>query len=123
MSRSAGFSLLEVLIALAIFALALQGVVWVFTQQSAGLMRAQRLQFAVALAESVLDRLGKDIPLAYGERRGEDANGLRWRAQISPYQATPSSGTTRLYAVKLAILSEQEAVFELDAVRIGVAPP
>jgi type II secretion system protein I len=123
--RSAGFTLLEVLTAVAIVAMAAQAVVWVFAEQSAGMARAQRLQLATALAESTFDRLGRDLPLRNGIQSGEAGEGLRWQLRIAPYPSAEASTLTRLYAVELAVqdLRADRELFKLDAIRMGVVAP
>lgn len=66
--RAAGFTLLEVLIALVIFAMAAQAVVWVFAEQSAGIARAERMQQATALARNTLNAWGMICHCAMGSR-------------------------------------------------------
>ena len=57
-AASHGFTLLEVVVALLVLALAVLGAVGIVVIASATLGRADRLERAVALAESVLDSLG-----------------------------------------------------------------
>jgi general secretion pathway protein I len=126
--RDAGFTLLEVLIALAIFALSAQAVVWVFAEQSAGIARAERMQLATALARNMFDRLGRDLPLRDGVQTGDGGHGLRWQMRIAP---NPNAGSvqkeaqTRLYQIELAVTDDREdrRLLDLSAVRFGPVQP
>jgi type II secretion system protein I len=126
--RAAGFTLLEVLIALAIFAMAAQAVVWVFAEQSAGIARAERMQQATALARNTFDRLGHDLPLRDGQQGGDGGNDLHWQMRIAPYQGTvagPDTAPVRLYSIELAVLDrrDERRLLNLNAVRLGAVQP
>lgn len=125
--RAAGFTLLEVLIALVIFAMAAQAVVWVFAEQSAGIARAERMQQATALARNTFERLGHDLPLRDGQQGGDGGNGLRWQMRISPHQAAAPAQEVpvRLYAVELAVRDERadRSLLQLNAIRLGPVQP
>jgi len=126
--RDAGFTLLEVLIALAIFALSAQAVLWVFAEQSAGIARAERMQLATALARNMFDRLGRDLPLRDGTQDGDGGNGLRWRVHVGPYQGAapaPKEAPSRLYQVELAVTygRDERRLLDLSTVRLGPVQP
>jgi prepilin-type N-terminal cleavage/methylation domain-containing protein len=126
--RSAGFTLLEVLIAVAIFAMAAQAMVWVFAEQSAGIARAERMQQATALARNMFDRLGHDLPLRDGMQDGDGGNGLHWQLQIAPYQGTAAARDAtpvRLYSIELAVLDRRDArrLLNLNVIRLGPVQP
>lgn len=83
----AGFTLLEVLVALAIAvpALALlyrQGVASMAVTQTAA-----AYQEAISRAQSRLDAL-RDDSVVSGERNGDDGGGFSWRTRIAPIAAT-----------------------------------
>lgn len=123
--RDAGFTLLEVLIALVILAMGAQAVLWVFAEQSAAIARAERLQYAVALAENTFDRVGRDWPLQPGSRIGESAEGLQWQLRIAPSTLGRQAGPTRLYSVALTVhdRGQSAALLELSTLRIGAVQP
>lgn len=82
-----GFSLLEVVVALAILALSLGVILQSFsTSMRASQVNAQRLQ-AVTLAEYNLQRVGVDLPLQPGVFSGslESPQRLDWTLSISGY--------------------------------------
>lgn len=122
-----GFTLLEVLVALAILTLSL-GVLY----QSFGLgldttKRSVRELNASAVAESILDRLGKDLPLSIGEVSGEAPPDLQWRAVIAPYGSTdPGGGGVAAFTVALFITQEVGTgtrEWRIDTIRIGAGTP
>ena len=90
-SADRGFTLIEVLVALAIAALAL---VAIFEGASAGMQsveRAQRTVAATRLAQAHMAEVGAVVPLAEGETGGTDSAGYRWQLRIRPAAAGPAS--------------------------------
>ena len=78
----AGFTLLEVLVALVIFALAcgvLAQIIQTGLRQSAV---AESATAATSLARSQLGRVGTELPLLTGEIEGEAEDGMRWHTGI-----------------------------------------
>jgi general secretion pathway protein I len=85
LNRESGFTLVEVIAALAIAALALSSV---FDVASEGLHRtgeAEAMAEGGSLAQSLLARLGNELPIARGTTTGEFSNGYRWRLEVAPY--------------------------------------
>lgn len=81
----AGFTLTEVVAALAILALSLS-VAWSLI--SNGIRQtgdAETLAAAGSLAQSLLDEVGAGVPLQAGETAGQFPNGLRWRVRTEAY--------------------------------------
>jgi len=108
MRGESGFTLLEVLVALAIGSLAITA--WL-TLQSDFIARwtgAEQRRAAVQLGESLVDRLGRDLPLKPSEGRDNKPGGLAWRLTVQPLEAPIEIGTSvwRLYAFTLAIGAE-----------------
>jgi general secretion pathway protein I len=85
--RARGFSLLEVLVAFVILALALGVIMRVFSQGMSRVSESDAYARAVTLAQSKLAQLGADIPLAEGELSGEGEDALRWRVRLGAYEA------------------------------------
>lgn len=107
-SAQSGFTLIEVVVALAIAAL---GLSFLMAAASTGLGNAsladQYIE-ATRRAESHLAELGVTAPLHQGVRAGDDGNGYSWRSQISPpkFDAPPTSegaAPLGLYAVEVTI--------------------
>ena len=109
-SRTAGFTLLEVLVALAIAGLSL---IVLFRAGGDGLVAtdtATRAEEAVERAQSHLAALGHDVALAQGESEGDDGGGYRWRLRVEPAASWRSGGVngipvsaTTLFDVEVAI--------------------
>src|SRR5262250_790806 len=105
-----GFTLLEVVVALAIAALALVGL---FQAGGGGLFAvdtAARAEEAVERAQSHLAAVGRDAALIAGEYTGDDGGGYRWRLRVQPTATRealspvgdPTANPT-LYSVEVAI--------------------
>jgi general secretion pathway protein I len=109
-SPDSGFTLLEVVVALAIAGLALVGL---FRAGSGGLVSvdtAARAEEAVQRAQSHLAAVGRDAALVEGELTGDDGDGYRWALRVRPLTARQSlapdgvsSTTTTLFNVEIAI--------------------
>lgn len=95
--RARGFSLLEVLVALAVLALGMAAVVRTAGQQATLLRQAREHAFAQWVASNAITeaRLAHDLPDS-GLREGvADMGGRRWRWRMQ-IAATPVAGVRRL---------------------------
>jgi general secretion pathway protein I len=134
-SRAAGFTLLEVLVALAIAGLSL---VVLFRAGGDGLVAvdtATRAEEAVERAQSHLAALGYDVALAQGDSEGDDGGGYRWRLRVAPAASWQTGGpgagagagiVTTLYDVEVAISwpgRHQDRLVVLRTRRITTAGP
>jgi general secretion pathway protein I len=81
-NRRRGFTLIEVLVAFAILAVALTALFQVFSSGLGAIGTAERHSMAAMLARSILDDVGAEIPLAVGEQRGELDDGFSWLVRI-----------------------------------------
>lgn len=73
-----GFTLLEMIVALAILAMSLTTVFQILSSSAERGGSAEALSQGRRIAQSIVARVGADIPLKVGELEGEDA-GFRWR--------------------------------------------
>ena len=125
----AGFTLLEVVVAVAIAGLALVGL---FQAGSGGVFAvdtAARAEEALQRAQSHLAAVGRDAGLVQGDASGDDGGGYRWRLLIQPVtqrQGVAADGitpqTTTLFSVEVEISwqsrGHERAVF-LRTLRLG----
>lgn len=88
-SRMRGFSLLEVLVAFVILALALGVIMRIFSQGMSRVSDSDRYARAVTLAESKLAQVGADIPLEEDELYGKADAALNWRVRLAAYEPDP----------------------------------
>jgi len=107
-----GFTLLEVLVALAIAGLALAGL---FAAGSGGLFAsdtAAQAEEALERAQSHLAAVGRDAALLPAESSGDDGGGYRWHLSVRPVASRRLSSangvfgpvtTTTLYEVDVVI--------------------
>ncbi len=125
----AGFTLLEVVVAVAIAGLALVGL---FDAGSGGVFAvdtAAHAEEALQRAQSHLAAIGRDAALVQGDTSGDDGGGYRWQLQIRPVSErrgvaadgiTPQN--TTLFSVEVAISwqarGHQRAVI-LRTLRLG----
>ena len=108
--RTHGFTLLEVVVALAIAAVALVGL---FRAGSDGVFAADtaaRTEEALQRAQSHLAAVGRDVALSPGDFEGDDGGGYRWGLHVRPAAVrraqTPDAGsaaTVTLLDVEVAI--------------------
>lgn len=85
-ARSGGFTLLEVLLAFVVFALSFATVLEIVAGSMRATVRARSYSEAALLAQSLMDMVGTDIPLAEGSVAGDAPGGYDWQLSISPYQ-------------------------------------
>jgi general secretion pathway protein I len=105
-----GFTLLEVVVALAIAGLAF---VLLFRAGGTGLVAANtagRTEEAVERAQSHLAAIGLEANLVAGDRQGDDGGGFRWHLSVHPVasrEILSADGVSRLlttlYAVEVAV--------------------
>jgi general secretion pathway protein I len=124
-----GFTLLEVVVAVAIAGLALVGL---FQAGSGGVFAvdtAARAEEALQRAQSHLAAVGRDASLVQGDAGGDDGGGYRWRLLVEPVaqrQGLAADGitpqNTTLFSVEVVISWEasghQRAVV-LRTLRLG----
>ena len=99
-ARARGFSLLEVLVAFVILALALGVIMRIFSQGMSRVGESDDYARAVMLAESKLAELGAGIALEEGEQSGAGEDALRWRVRLAPYDAEPPQAAGKDVPVK-----------------------
>jgi len=122
MKHQRGYSLLEVIVAFAVLALALTVLLGSLSGASRQIQQADLRSRAVLHAQSLLAVTGVVEPLQDGERSGEWEDGrYRWQLQVAPYQeprtdALPVADT--IAGPRLAQLTLQVSWGDTDADRM-----
>jgi general secretion pathway protein I len=84
--KSRGFTLLEVLVAFTILAVALVALLRAFSSGLRGLDAAEAATAAVQHARSKMAEVGSVIPLEPGVEEGAFEDGYQWRVVIEPHE-------------------------------------
>jgi len=105
---SAGFGLLEVLVALGLVAATIAAGLQILGTAARGTADADRYSRAVMLAESRMAELGATGALAPGETLGDAGDGFVWRVSVRPfadYAAPPPGveGTPSVVPVEVTV--------------------
>jgi general secretion pathway protein I len=107
-AREAGFTLIEIIVALAIAALGL-GALMAATGQGLHNVGAANLYIeATRRAQNRLDMIGLGKPAVAGEQSGDDGQGFVWRVKVAPViSRAPPKGSDKdpltLYDVTVTI--------------------
>jgi general secretion pathway protein I len=122
---AAGFTLLEVLVALVIFALVFGVLAQIFQTGLRQSTTATAASTATLLARSQLARVGVELPLVAGETEGETADGMRWRTviQLSEPPSEQQSFAPYLVEVTVAWGDRPAEQVTLTTLRLGALPP
>ena len=121
--REQGFTLLEMLVAVAILAALVAIIPRSFVSARAAIDRSQDWLEARLVAEAVLNGELTDRNLRPGTRRGT-LDGRSWAAVIVPsrFAAGPREGTNRaLLDIRLAVSVSGKASLDVETTRIGLA--
>jgi general secretion pathway protein I len=123
-----GFSLLEVLVAFIILAMALGVLMRIFSGGLGNIGMAEHYSQAVAIAEMKLAAVGVESPLTEGENAGED-HGYAWRTSVLRYEEAaspvePAAMLIDLYQVEVTVNWDETATKprSLQLVTLRAAP-
>lgn len=118
-----GFTLLEVLIAFTILAVAMVAVIQAFSTGLRGLSAAEETATAVMHARSKLDEVGVIIALEPGEFEGAFEDGFAWRTVIRPDPTTEELAPgVSAYEVEVTVSRDEARRVRLQTLRLGPAP-
>ncbi|MEM7569578.1 MAG: prepilin-type N-terminal cleavage/methylation domain-containing protein [Pseudomonadota bacterium] len=82
MDNERGFTLLEVIVALAVITMTLTSVMQIFSGGLRNAITADDYVTALAQAENQISRVGADVPVQAGFMSGQFENGNRWERRI-----------------------------------------
>ena len=117
-----GFSLLEVLVALALLVLVFGALLELFGGGIRSLSRADGTTEAALTAEAMITRVGADIPLAVGVTRGVTTDGFHWTVTVSQFATDVSSPTVQPYVVTAEVEWDRgpaDKSFRLSSILLG----
>jgi prepilin-type N-terminal cleavage/methylation domain-containing protein len=97
-----GFTLLEVVVSLAILSLSLGVIYHVFANALGNESYAETANRARLIAQGLIARVGTDIPATTGETTGDDGHGLRWRLSRKAFMDGPDSKSVALAAIEVS---------------------
>lgn len=115
----AGFTLVEVLVALAVLAIGLGSVFQALSGSLGWLDRSRGDQAALALAEALLARVGHDLPLQGREVGGRTPDGLTWRVVTSPLDDAGAVPPGSLVGYQVVVLVEGDGTRRVRPVRLA----
>lgn len=87
-SASAGFTLIEVLLAFVVFALSFTVVLEILSGSMRNTVRAREYTEVALLAQSLMDQVGLDIPLEAGASSSGESGDYQWQMDINPLAGT-----------------------------------
>lgn len=94
-NRDSGFTLVETLVATAVFVLVISSLYQGLSVGWRGLRLAKAEDVAVAIASAELSSLGVETPLATSTSSGVTSDGIAWQTDIRPYDSASNSGSEK----------------------------
>ena len=121
-----GFTLIEVLVALAVLSITLVVLLQAFGGGLRAVGTSERYLMATMLARSVLDDIGTETPVVAGEKSDDIADGYRWTTRIAPSPTiAPVKDEALLqvpYEVQVEISWHGRPVTTLTTIRLVAQP-
>ena len=118
----AGFTLVEIIVALAILALSLNAILPAISDALWRTSEAEAQAEAASLARSLLAQAGNAVPLHDGAAAGQSENGFRWRLQVTPSGGADQTVPVRAYKVVAEVSwddARSERSVALTTLRLG----
>ena len=122
-----GFTLIEVIVALAVLALTLGVVFQSFSLGLRSMSSSEAYLRAVEVAESRLAMVGRDVERFGRELKGKSESGLTWSVTIEPFEdpeetlPDPDDAGVRLYEIVVRVATADGRTVTLKTLRLG--PP
>lgn len=107
-NKQQGFSLLEILIAFSILALSLGILLNIFSGGINTAMVAEDYTNAVQIAESLMAKVGSELPIKNHQSSGNQNKKYHWQLSISPFtmsneKVDPKNIPAELFKVKVTV--------------------
>jgi general secretion pathway protein I len=121
-SARAGFTLVEIIVALAILALSLNAILPAISDALWRTGEAEAQAEAASLARSLLAQAGSAVALNDGAAAGQFDSGFRWRLQVAPYGGADQTMPVRAYKVVAEVSWDDargERSIALTTLRLG----
>ncbi|HEV2956472.1 MAG TPA: type II secretion system protein [Xanthobacteraceae bacterium] len=120
--RRAGFTLVEIIVALAILVLSLNVILPAISDALWRTSEAEAQAEAASLARSLLVEAGTAVPLNDGAAAGQFENGFRWHLHVAPYGSAAQGATVRAYEIVAEVSwddARSERSVALTTLRLG----
>jgi general secretion pathway protein I len=126
--RQAGFTLVEVIVAIAILSIALGSLMTMIGNALRQTGQADRMTEAGSLAQSLLARLGPELALGEGHDGGQFDNGFHWRLNSQRFGDAGDQQQWPMSAYKVSVEVTwqdgfRERSFVLTTLRLGPKEP
>ena len=116
--RQGGFTLLEVLVALAILGVAMVATLQALSGGLESTRRAKATAEALLLARSLLDQVGTEVPLVAGTTTGDFNADTHWTVRIAR-RSDDQADRFALFDVAVTITEMHKEVVTLATLRLG----
>jgi len=122
-----GFTLIEVIVALTILGLVLGIAYRVHATTLNGMAKAERLQRAAFVADSLLAQLGTSLPLRAGDSLAGTSAGMPWTIAVTRLAGSGApvalkAGGATLVAVTVRVEAGADGAIELTTRRLATLP-
>jgi general secretion pathway protein I len=120
--NDAGFTLVEVLVSLAILSLSLTVLLGIFSESLARSRESERASAARVLGQSLLARAETDPAARLGHTEGESGDGLAWSLDVAPYRQHDDDKATLHAATITATVSWEDGAHALALSSMRLIP-
>ena len=120
-----GFTLLEVLVAFAILAVSLGGLLVAFSDGLRSTDRSATISTATLQAQSLMEEVGRSIPVRLGETAGMLEDGTRWQVSVEPFDTGESGAAAvvrTLFAYRVDVTVEWDTGRSVTLTTLRLAP-
>lgn len=120
-----GFTLLEVLVAFAILAVSLGGLMVAFSDGLRTTNRSVTISTATLQAQSLMEEVGRSIPVRPGQVTGVLEDGARWQVTVEPFDTGESGAAAvvrSLFAYRVDVTVEWDIGRTVSLTSLRLAP-